>query len=363
MTSETLLNDPLARIRALQSTETRARLDVMQRVKARFLRTQRYDELEDLFKEYLDDLTVSADPKLPAGAGNRREGSAIVLVGESGAGKSHALKRMVARHPAFPGYCVPRSGCQAVYVRVPSSSTYKAVARITLRQLGLPLKGNPPAHIVWEKVYERIDGEALGVLVLHFDEMHNVLKSATEDEIEELRNVIKTLVTSPTWPILVLISGLPDLLDLTQPITEISRRCTHVQFAALRLPDDIVTVEHALSDLVGVAGLALKTTPFEALVPRLIHASLYQLGTSVDLMQKAIFIALKGGTTDLTIEHFARAFAGRTGCVAPDNPFLAPDWIKTDCTKVLGKSSPDEGEEFASDRRTRHGSNSRSRSR
>ena len=329
----------------------------MQRVKSRFLHTGRYDDLSVVFQDLLDDLTLCADPKLPAGEGNRREGGTIVLVGELGAGKSLALKRLVARHPVFPGYCVPRSGCAAIYVRVPSYCTYKALGRITLRQLGLPIKGNPPAHIVWEKVFERL--EHLRNVVLHFDEMHNVTDEADEDEIKHVRNMLKTLATSPTWPIIVLISGLPDLIDLTQPISEISRRCKHMEFASLKLPDDIATVEHALTDIAGLANMTVNASTFDALVPRLIHAALYQLGTSIELSQQAINLALKQGATEVVKEHFATVFAARTGCVAPDNPFLAPNWVETDCTKVLGKGSTefeeqcDEDEVVAAERRTR----------
>jgi hypothetical protein len=319
----------------------------MQRVKARFLHTDRYDDLSAVFQDLLDDLTLCGDPKLPAGEGNRREGGSIVLIGASGAGKSLALKRLVARHPVFPGYCVPRSGCPAVYVRVPSYCTYKALGRITLRKLGKPLKTNPPAHLVWEEVFERLEG--LRVIALHFDEMHNVTVEADEGEVTHVRNMIKTLVTSETWPVIALISGPRELLELTQPIEEIRRRCKHLEFAALRLPDDIAIIEHALADMVGVANLQMDANTDQALVPRLIHAALYQLGTSVELSQDAISHALKQGAGNVSREHFATAFAIRTGCVAPENPFLAPNWAEVDCKKVLGEARPDNEDDCDAD--------------
>ena len=67
-------DDPLARIRALQGSEVRARLDRMERVKARFLRLNRDDKLATEFQEVLNELTLRADPKVPEGPGNRREG-------------------------------------------------------------------------------------------------------------------------------------------------------------------------------------------------------------------------------------------------------------------------------------------------
>ncbi len=328
-------DDPLARIRALQGSEVRARLDRMERVKARFLRLNRDDKLATEFQEVLNELTLRADPKVPEGPGNRREGRAIMLVGESGAGKSLSLKRLIGRHPAFPGYMVPYSGCAAVYVRVPSFCTPKAFGRITLGELGLPIKGNPPAHIVWEKIYRRI--ERRRKVVVHFDEIHNVTRYANEEEIDDIRNMIKTLLVSPTWPIIVVLSGLPEIVALTQPVDEIRRRTRHFEFPSLVLPDDIEVMEEAIADFASVAELPLQNTVLDALIPRLIHAGLYQVGTSIELAQKAICLALEYGADGLTRQHFAEAFAVHTGCLASENPFTMPNWADIDCTAVLGR--------------------------
>jgi hypothetical protein len=346
--------DPLERIRALQSPETRELLALMERVKSRYLRTGRDKDLAGLFQELLDELTLRADPNLPAGPGNRREGGVLVVTGESGAGKTTALKRLVSRHPAFPGYGVPRSGCAAVYVRVPSRCGYKALGRVTLRALGYPLASDPPAHIVWEKVYERI--EELGKLVLHFDEMHNVTQTADADDIVDTRNMVKTMAVSPTWPVLLIISGLSEVVGLTQPITEIRRRCRYIDFASLSLPGDIAMMEVMAKNLSEVARLTLISTETEALLPRLIHAGLYQFGIAIELIQEAIGGALKSGAASLTRMHFGDAFARRTGIVASGNPFLAPDWANTDCTLVLNipaDEDPNPEDETPAERKAR----------
>jgi hypothetical protein len=345
--------DPLGRIRALQSPETREMLALMERVKSRYLRTDRDKDIADQFQELLDELTLRADPSLPAGPGNRREGSALVVTGESGAGKTTALKRLISRHPAFPGYMVPRSGCAAVYVRVPSRCGFKALGRVTLRALGYPLASDPAAHIVWEKVYERIE---LSKVVLHFDEMHNVTQTADADDIADTRNMIKTMVTSPTWPVLLMISGLPDVVKFTQPITEIRRRCRYIAFAPLNLPGDIAIIEVMAKNLAELAQLPLISSEAEALVPRLIHAGLYQVGIAIELIQQAIGGALNGGSTSLTRMHFADAFARRTKCEAPRNPFIAPDWANTDCTLVLdvpADEDPNPEDETPAERKAR----------
>jgi hypothetical protein len=308
----------------------------------------RDEKLEVIFQNLLDDLTVRADPKLPEGAGNRREGGAMMLIGESGAGKSLSLKRLVGRHPAFPRYMVPRSGCAATYVRVPSFCTPKALGRITLKRLGMPITGNPPSHIIWEMVYERL--EELQRVVLHFDEMHNVTRYATDDEIDDIRNMIKTLVVSPTWPIVLIISGLPEILDLTLPITEIRRRCRHIEFPSLILPDGVSAIDVAIADLARTAKLSIKTTAHEAIAARLIHSALFQIGTSIEIAQDAICIALQARAEGLTREHFAQAYMNLTGCLPNENPFIQPNWADVDCTAVLGRRTHKETEDDEDDK-------------
>jgi hypothetical protein len=171
--------------------------------------------------------------------------------------------------------------------------------------------------------------------------VHNVTQTADADDIVDTRNMVKTMAVSPTWPVLLIISGLPELVDFTRSITEIRRRCRYIDFASLNLPNDIAMMDVMAKNLAELAQLSLISTDMDALIPRLIHAGLYQFGIVIELIQQAIDGALKSGGKSLTPMHFANAFARRTGIVAPRNPFLAPDWVNADCTLVLNKSDED----------------------
>ncbi|MEJ1938520.1 hypothetical protein WDZ92_50645, partial [Nostoc sp. NIES-2111] len=70
-------------------------------------------------------------------------------------------------------------------------------------------------------------------------------------------------------------------------------------------------------------------------VPRLMHAALCALGTSIELMHDAIDDALRNGRRILGTGNFANAYAARTGSLADANPFVAANWAELDCSRVL----------------------------
>jgi hypothetical protein len=212
--------------------------------------------------------------------------------------------------------------------------------------------------LIWRKVAERL--ELLGILILHLDEIHNVLEAVNARELRDVRKTFKSLLASPRWPVMLVVSGLPEVQGFFEGLDadddedregiprpakadtkgETRRRARFVELPSLTLPHDIDMMSAAASDLAGLAGLGLQTDAQSTIAPRLIHAALHELGTAMELCHEAIEAALKNtAQTDiLRLNHFAEAYRIRTGCGAEENPFLAPDWSKTDCTLVLKKN-------------------------
>ncbi|WP_162559655.1 ATP-binding protein [Methylobacterium radiodurans] len=309
----------------------------MERVRAKFLETDRYDELVESFQEALDSLELRADPDADLGPGNRTEAKILMVLGETGAGKTRSLKRMFARHDAFPGYDRPRSNCPLVTIKVRAPTTFTGVGRQILQKLGYPIKGALDKTLVWERVQERI--EMCGLLAIHLDEMHNVVLKANEIDRTDIQNALKSMVTDEAWPIVVIVSGLPVLADFLEEAEEDRRRALTVNFDALDPELDGEAIREMGKTLASVAGVVFSDTVAKPLVPRLLHAGLYQMGTSIELIQEAIGQALKAETDDLRREHFASAYYKRTACGAAANPFTVDAWQKIDCSRVLQKSA------------------------
>ena len=121
------------------------------------------------------------------------------------------------------------------------------------------------------------------------------------------------------------------------------RRSQFIHQRSLNLPKDIAMVFAALQDIASVTGLGFAPNIKTEVVPRVIHAAIYELGTALQLIQEAISHAIAAGVQELDIQHFARAYRARTGCADVMNPFVAVHWQALDCTLVL-KKTPEEAE-------------------
>lgn len=315
--------DFVDRLRACLDEGQRAKVDRMDGVRSKYLRTERDDQVDKALS-FLVDRGVSSLAM--------NEGRALVVLGESGAGKTTMLDRALRRHPAFEGYGVRGSGCPLVSVDVPSPCTLKQLGRETLRVLGYPLSADRSEHVTWELVREKL--EMLDVHFLHFDEAHNVVRAANVVEAERVRNTLKNLLNARSRPVSLILSGTPDLARFLGEMAENRRRTRFLPLRSLS-GGDVPQIAGMVADLAEVAGLAVEGPKDQSLAPRLIHAALGQLGAAIEMTHEAIYLALREDATALRIEHYAEVFVDRTGNSAAMNPFVAQAWADIDCGHVV----------------------------
>jgi hypothetical protein len=205
---------------------------------------------------------------------------------------------------------------------------------------------------VWGRVRDRL--EFLGKVVLHLDEVHNVLETANKRELTQIRTLLKAFLISPNWPVVLVLSGLPEVIPFFEGLNEpdedgranadtkgeVRRRAVFVNLRSLRSRHDPSMIAAAIADMAGVAGMGVPADIDVKLAPRLIHAALYELGTTMQIAHEAIGLALntKPRATVLGIEHFKQAYRIRTRCSDAANPFVVVNWRKVDCTLVMRAS-------------------------
>lgn len=264
----------------------------------------------------------------------RHEARCLFVSGEAGTGKTASLERLFRTHPILQ----PRGGHRSPLLRVivPAPCTLKTLGREVLRALGYPLARELADHIIWARIQELLP--AAGVLIVHFDETHNLTDNANVVQMDNIRKTFKTLMVS-SWPVGLIISGLPSLIPEMRKIDEIRRRGQFVSVPLLRLPEDNEMVEGIICGLADVVGLAISDEVAEQIAPRLIHGALHRFGIAIELIHEAIELALLDEKA-LSIDHFATAFTDRTGCGALMNPFAAPNWADLDCSLVLVDEPP-----------------------
>ena len=346
--------DPFERVLASLDEPARARHELMEDLRRRYLDLDRDDEVAARLAWMLGTTAARIDPGRPHGAGNRAECRSIVVTGESGAGKSRLIHHAFATHPALADFADPEAPRIAISVMLPSPCTLQAMGQAILTELGYQIDRPLGETVAWARVHRLLLRR--GILVVHLDEMHNVTETANRLELAKIRKTLKALTANLRWPVALVVSGLPHVTEVMeavavepmpgQPIatpidreTEVRRRFRFVQLKPLSLPDDLDVVENAAEHLAAIAKFALPEDFETEVAPRLVHAALYQYGTCLELVGDAIETMLNkpDGGTVLTIGRFADAFAERTGNAANMNPFLAPDWPNVDCRAILRK--------------------------
>jgi len=347
--------DTLALLRLSQSDEDMKRLGVLAGVYSHYFAFgHRDDPLRTELDLMIGRLLMRISGLLPPEAADRLDTRCMVLTGFSGAGKSAALGRMFMKHLSFPGFGVAGSGCGAVRVRVRGGCTHGSLARALLRALDYPLiVGRKEAETLWEMARERV--RMMDVRVIYFDEFQNVIETANVDEVQKMLNSLKTFLNHETHPVLLVLSGLPSIVPFLEIDTQVFRRSVIIEFQPLD-GNDLPLLKTIVEELAKAAHLRVEIPRLDGFLPRLMHASISQLGTSVELVCEAVEKALIAESDGLDIGHFAAAFARRTGNADAANPFLAQNYHLIDCARVHRKAvvaAPPEEDENEKRRRMR----------
>jgi hypothetical protein len=209
------------------------------------------------------------------------------------------------------------------------------MGRQTLAATGYPATGNLEKHAVWQRVFDRLP--ALGTTILHFDEMHNIILTANERDRIDIQNTLKSLITDANWPVTVIVSGLPLTTAFIEQSVEDKRRTIPVTFESLVSPRDCEMLTELAQHFIEIAHLTLAPRAQTAIVPRLIHAASYQLGSAITLLQESIDQALIRKVSVLGIDECAAAYTFLSGCGPAANPFLAPEWLAIDCSRLFAE--------------------------
>lgn len=334
--------DPASVVRASLPEEERRQSELMEKVRHVYLRTDRDTLLEKHFNRLLVDLIERREPDAQEDTdefAERLEGNIVVVLGPSGAGKTTAVRRLLSKHARVPNYGKKGARCPVITVRVPSPCNVGELGREVLRATGYTLRRSrvPPPEI-WGTVRERI--QSLGILVLHLDEFQDAHVTLRADEQVKLRHLLRSLLVDEHNPIGLIISGQPEFEQFLRPDRSSVRRGGWQMFERITLAKDMKAIKTAVEELPKTADLGIDAAAVLAIMPRLVHAGCYLLGITMEEIHDAIRWALEANATELTIEHFAAAYAFRTGCLPPWNPYLAIDYRKIDCTRVLARSEP-----------------------
>lgn len=299
------------------------------------LRARRIIKLEKLHRSYLRtprDARLEAEfERLIEGAslclgGRRPEGRALVVIGESGAGKTHALRRLISRRKEFdPQPMEIGPTMPLVSITAPSPCTLKQLANELLHALGYPRERDVRENVAWNRVRDQL--QLRQVMVVHIDEMQHAVRFPDSAETQKVSDTLKNVMQQTDWPVRLILSGLPALGQFVRRDVQLWRRCRFITFEALHFPTDEKGLRHIVRTVAmhgaGLNPVGLDDSEFLA---RLCHAAEGQFGRVIEICRAAAEDAIGAGSAVLTVSDFASAYATTTGCSPADNLFLVRDW-------------------------------------
>lgn len=322
---DTLKEDPRTTIR--EALGMGAGPVVMERIRRKFVRTRRDTTLAEAFTGLLADLCERPDGPDEA----PREAGLLLVLGESGAGKTRSLKRMFASHPGLE-----RLQGALLSLSAPSPCGVKELGVAVLEATDYRMtRRNVAGPEIWSVVRRRL--RALGILVLHIDEAQHATQLRDVGEREKLRNTVKGLLVDPVHPVAIVLSGLPGIAPFVTADQQLSRRATFLDVAPVTLQADRGVLRKTLEAFTRIAGLTMAAEETARLLPRLIHASDRRLGILLEEIHAGLRLALDAGADELKVEHFAQAFADRTGNAPDWNPYRRADYASVDAWRMLAR--------------------------
>lgn len=289
-------------------------------------------ELLQVMRENADLLWVPRDASQPLGPDNRGEQKLILVTGATGAGKSKTVEKCL--NSLLPDLHDPAGmPTRWVSVTTPSPFSAKELARKTLGTLDIELakgSGRMTEAELWEAVAANFAGHR--VTMFHIDEFQRLMtnkavgRAEAKRVVDRIADTLNEIMMAHTWPVSIVVSGMPELLPLwqTHSFKQIRRRTRFIDFPQLsaRYHEGLIV---ALKRYAELAEIALDVDVSE-LPGRIAMASENTFGIALEFMQEVVVDTVRDGSRKLTMKHFAKRFALRNS--GEDNVFIEKNWTK-----------------------------------
>ena len=298
--------------------------------------TPAYRQLEQHFRMLLEQKRADlADGVVSSAKG-------IVLVGQSGSGKTTAIRHLVKQNQSLIQADTTQEVCEFFSLQVPSPATMKYVGAATLRALGYPYSGDKQGPAIWDQV--KVQLKLRNACFLHLDEAQDLARYQTDKERQSVVNTLKSVMENSYWPTGLIISGMPDLKKIVNQDSQLARRLYPVEIGRLHTIRDVGPVLDIVQKYASVAKMeAQSCVRNEEFARRLMHAADYEFGLMTEITVQALSKALlpNGAEKEFRLRHFADVFFDRSAAIDALNPFLAEDFARINPRQIFDQGRED----------------------
>lgn len=297
----------------------------IQNLRSVYVPTPAYRTLEMHFRALLEQRRAD----VADGMINNARG--IVLVGQSGSGKTTAIRELIRMNRTLLKADPTEDICEFIGLQVPSPATMKFVGAATLRALGYPYSGDKQGPVIWDQV--KVQLKLRQTCFLHLDEAQDLARYQTDKERQSVVNTLKSVMENSYWPTGLILSGMPDLKKIVNQDPQLARRLYPVEIGRLHAIRDVAPVLDIVQKYAARAKIETQeSVRNENFAQRLMHAADYEFGLMAEFTVQALSKALitEGMEVELRLQHFADVFFDRSSSIDALNPFLAEDFARID---------------------------------
>ena len=313
-----------ARLAAALDPAARARTEAIGRLNNIYITSDQHHRVDS----GVSDLIENAASAFAGEPGKRR---ALFVLGESGSGKTTALKHTLLSRPELKPY-FDEHGNEVrplIHFEAPKPTSMKLFGRKIIEATGYPLSDafryseNELFELAKRTLKER------QVLFLYVDEMQHLLRANKAADVVNVADTLKSLLQIENWPLHLIVAGMPVLAKFLETETQLRNRSLLVSLEQVAFPADKDRVRKIASGVIrSHAALEVSDSLFtDEFVHRLVKSADGGFGTIIQMVRGACQLALRKGLAAVKNEEFAECYALVTGCQKEHNMFLSADWM------------------------------------
>lgn len=298
-------------------------------LKAAHYELPRAEALHEAFSDCVTDYYAKAS------GGQDFEARGLLVTGQSRVGKTREIKRMIKKFNDSNELMPDGRPAKIVHCLLANRITWKDLGKRIADALGYNIDTKyRDQDYIWNIV--RSQAMRQGVVGIHFDECQHVFGASTEKTNVVFIDNFKTLLKDSRWPMMLIMSGVPELSSSIRKDEQLSTLLDPVHFDLINPAADVEELNQILYSYADLAQVNVDALSAADFFERLSFACLNRWGLTIEFIIEALLKCRVEGATDCTIEHFDRVFTKRFSTPAGFSPFGVDDYQEAfDPAKLL----------------------------
>ncbi|SFD42134.1 ATP-binding protein [Roseivivax sediminis] len=252
----------------------------------------------------------------------RFEAEILVVTGLSGTGKTREITKMLDE---FNGNALPLPDgkpARVVHCLLDRKGGWKDLGRKTLKAMGYSLSER--ARLTQSEIWERVafQARAQGIIGIYYDEAQHIFAGKSDNDRETILDSFKTLLKSHDWPLMLIMSGVPELGPHVRSLDQVYSKVTYLHFENIDLPDDYEVVHEIVGSYALKNGLAIDDEIVShEFYHRLATAAAFRWGLLINMVIETTARAVEAGCETLSWQHFTDNWVAKTQMNQIATPF------------------------------------------